>query len=361
MTMMSSSVRILVVDDNPDMAADAVREISDFFRARDDLTIEVSSETSFDAGYRKIANGECDLVILDVRRDEQEGIEEDDDAGRRVIEDFAKLRFMPVIFWTALPDHVSDKVMPPLVTVLGKDDLEIIPSHILTILATNVIAVLRDVEENVSRVMREHMWSELAPNWEEDTAGGQPDELAHILVTRVAQGLQDRDLPELTIRPSHCYLYPPVSSRLRPGDILRSKAGKWFTILTPACDLAHDGKADFVLLAQAKSVQEFDKFIQWDATGGSGKWESLARVLQGSQARYHFLPKFRNIPHMIIDLENVTSVPVATMIDYERVSSLVSPYAEALLVKHSHFRGRVGTPDLNMTVVRAALELLRSP
>lgn len=123
------------------------------------------------------------------------------------------------------------------------------------------------IERHVASIMRTHMWRELAPNWNEDTLGGRADELGHILITRVAQSLQDRDLPELTDRPSHCYLFPPVSPKLRPGDLLRLQirdSDEWWIILTPACDLENEGKIDFVLLGRAILLTEFSKYKLWN-------------------------------------------------------------------------------------------------
>jgi hypothetical protein len=36
------------------------------------------------------------------------------------------------------------------------------------------------------------------------------------------------------------------------------------------------------------------------------------------------------------------------------------PYGEAMLTQHSHFRGRIGTPDLDQVAVRARLEVVAS-
>lgn len=191
-----------------------------------------------------------------------ESAAEDRDRGRRVYTDIRGVRFIPVIFWTALPQNVQDLKAPPLIDVFAKEKLDKVPDAIRAAINSVAAQTMADIEDQVASVMREHLWSELAPHWDEDTAGGDPTELAHLLITRVAHSLHDQALPELTSRPSHCYLYPPVSARRRPDDLLRRTQGgveEWWVVLTPACDLEHDGKADFALLGRASLLTSHPK------------------------------------------------------------------------------------------------------
>ena len=350
--------RILVIDDKAEMTADAKRELEYAFSEDLNIRVTVTVENSFDDGYERVRRQECDVVILDVRQDGGEDAIEDEDAGRKVFAGIQETRFLPVIFWTARPQQVSDHQMPPLVSVFKKDDLALIPDAIRNAIASEAVGVMAGIEKHVADIMRSHMWQELAPNWQEDTVGGQADELARILITRVSQSLQDRDLPELTARPSHCYLYPPVSEKFKPGDLLMV-AGKdqkeWWAVLTPACDLAIEGKADFALLGRARPLVEFPKYKKWVNNDNRDNWTSLASVLKGTQLRYHYFPAFREIPELLLDLEEIVSIPMSRLVDFARIASLVGPYSEALLVKHSHFRGRIGVPDLNHEYVREQL------
>lgn len=350
--------RVLVIDDNPEMTADAERELRDAFDDDPDVEVFITVETSFDIGFQLVKDRRCDIVVLDVRRDKTETVAEEPYRGRQVYSEIREARFLPVIFWTALPQNVIDQKMPPLVDVFPKEELERVPDAIRAAINSGTADVMADIEDRVATVMREHLWNELAPHWDEDTGGGLPEELAHILITRVAHSLQDQALPELTSRPSHCYLYPPVSKRHRPGDVLRrSVAGmdEWWVILTPACDLEHNGKAGFVLLGSASLLTTYSKYTAWTSARSNIKWNELKYVLEGKVPRYHYLPMFREIPDLILDLEHTQSVPVDELEQFKRMASLVSPHCEALLVKHSHFRGRIGTPDLNSADVKERL------
>jgi CheY-like chemotaxis protein len=350
--------RVLVIDDNPEMTADAARELHDAFDDDPDYDVRIEVENSFETGLQLVKDGTCDIVILDLKRDKVGNAAEDRDRGRRVYTDIREVRFIPIIFWTALPQNVQDLKMPPLVDVYAKEQLDLVPDAVRAAINTGTAQIMAEIEEQVASVMREHLWTELAPNWNEDTEGGQPEELAHLLITRVAHSLHDRALPELTNRPSHCYLYPPVSKRHRPGDLIRrtnAGADEWSVVLTPACDLEHDGKADFVLLGKASMLTSHPKYVAWATNRSSGKWNELNSLLDGKVARYHYLPEFRDIPDLILDLENTQSVPIDDLGTYTRIASLVSPYCDALLAKYSHFRGRIGTPDLNSASIKHRL------
>ncbi|MGD8195257.1 hypothetical protein ACEXQB_012280 [Herbiconiux sp. P18] len=361
MPVESKRWRVLVIEDNVNLSRDAKREIDDSFGADDEIAVEVIIENDFDNGYARIAAGECDIVVLDVRRDAVAATAEDLEAGRGVFQGVRNIRFLPVIFWTAAPQHVEDEVTPPLVVVLSKEDLDKVPDAIRAAIDSQAVEIMAEIELTVSKTMREHMWDELAPNWTEYAEDGMSASIAKILIARVAQVLQDQGDTELTARPSHRYLYPPVSPSHGPGDLLR-EGDHWYSILTPACDLEQD-KVEFVLLARAMPLSEHPKYVAWESSSprSASKWGDVANVLKGRIPRYYYLPAFRDIPELVLDLEDVRSVRKGVLSGYSHVASLVSPYSEALLVQHSHFRGRVGVPDIDLALVKERIEALALP
>jgi hypothetical protein len=378
---------VLIIDDNAKLAESAVRELEDAFANDSEFDIVTTIEVDFDKGYELVASGRFDVVILDVRRDRVGRQQEDREKGQRIFADIQDARFLPVIFWTALPHEVADNEMPPLVRVFAKEDLPQIPDAIRAAISSGVAKVMRKIEVDIGTVIREYLWKELAPNWDEDT-NGDPGELKYVLITRVASYLRALDIPGLVERPGHRYVYPPVSETLQSGELVWRAAGtcdlempadvtagarmeksvakpgaaawdEWYVVLTPACDLKQ-GKVDFVLLARAGLLVGDSKFTEW-ANGRSGtKWATLKNLLSDKISRYVYLPAFRDIPDLVVDLENTRAVEVENMSSYVRKASLSSPYSESLLVKNSQFRGRIGTPDLNMDDAKARLSELAS-
>lgn len=352
-----NDVNVLIIEDNIDLARDARREIQDVFTDSCDIKVTVDIETDFDAGFMRFQQRGADVVILDVRRDASGDLMEDDTAGCLVYKKIRAARFAPVVFWTALPNSVKEEEMFPLVTVVSKYEIENLPRAIMNAVQSQAVDIIRDIERNVADVIREHMWAELAPNWNEYVEDGDLEGVSQVLLTRLARVLEADREARLTSRPSYRYIYPPISESRLPGDILRRETDDtWWVILTPACDLENN-KVGYLLLASAKPLGEHPKYKRWIAARSNGKWKELCQdVLGSTRGRYHFLPAFRGVPDLVIDLEDVRTEVGGEFSGYHPVASLTSPFAEALLVQHSHHRGRIGVPDLNLNLLKERLD-----
>lgn len=359
--MTGKTWRVLIIDDNAQLAADAQREIEDGFEQNPDIDVQVSIETDFDTGFNIVSNGGSDVVVLDVRRDAPNSSPADETAGHTVFREIKDARFAPVIFWTALPEKVQDESMTPLVAVLSKEDIAQLPAAVEAAITSRTVDTIADIEKHVTSVLTKHMWTELGPHWAEYTDGADPATVAQVLISRLARVLDEDREQKFTAHPSHRYIYPPASEVRAPGDVIREAGGDWWVVLTPACDFEQK-KFEFVLLARAGALESHQKYLDWTAAtarGNNGKsqWNDLRKVvLMATQGRYHYLPAFRDIPDLVIDLENVRSVTADVLEAMEPVASLVSPFSEALLVQHSHFRGRIGVPDLDPELIKIRLE-----
>lgn len=366
---MREKVRVLIIEDKPDLAAGAQREIEEAFEESDEIEVKVEVETDFDEGLEKFRKGDSDVVVLDVRREDAPSLSsEDAAAGHAVYLNIKEARFAPVIFWTALPESVIDEEMAPLVTVVTKDDTDQLPEAIKAAVASRAVITIRGIEKHVANVLRKHMWTELAPNWDEYTQDAESAGIAQILLRRLARVLEDDRDGALTALPSHRYIYPPASEVRAPGDILRGTDQTWWVALTPACDFAQD-KVGFVLLAHATPLEEHPKYRAWkdeytddknkgkaEHNRGKSKWNTLRQdVLTSTRGRFHFLPAFRGIPDLVIDLEDVHAEAGGDLSGYVPVASLSSPFAESLLIQHSHHRGRIGVPDLDAELIKQRL------
>jgi hypothetical protein len=359
--MAEKTWRILIIEDNPDLAADAQREITEAFEQNPSIDVDVQIETDFDAGFARVQNGDSDVVVLDVRRDTPRPTSADETAGHAVFLDIKEARFAPVIFWTALPEKVAHEVMPPLVAVVTKDDTDKLPAAIEAAIASHAVDTISDIEKQVASVLKKHMWTELGPHWDEYTEGAEPATIAQVLISRLARILDEDREQSFTAHPSHRYVYPPASKMHAPGDILRDSSGEWWVVLTPACDFEQK-KFDFILLAHAGPLETHEKYQGWTAARAKGntakaEWNELRKdVLTATQGRYHYLPAFRDIPDLVIDLENVRSVTADMLEAMDPIASLVSPFSQALLIQYSHFRGRIGIPDLDAEIIKQRLQ-----
>ena len=66
-------------------------------------------------------------------------------------------------------------------------------------------------------------------------------------------------------------------------------------------------------------------------------------------------PKLRLEEALVVDFQQLVTLPIAQMTSLRRLASLDSPFAEALLARFGHYFGRLGTPDLDLEVIISRL------
>ncbi|MEU3842105.1 ATP-binding protein [Streptomyces sp. NPDC028635] len=116
---------------------------------------------------------------------------------------------------------------------------------------------------------------------------------------------------------------PPVTKHVTAADVLRDPQDGWWVVLTPACDLYGDlpsggnraAKAEYVRIAKAVPLSEAPLIARWIEAGSPGN-ESRERnaaleMFRDNNARYRILPKYLDIPDLLVDFEIVQSVPLA--------------------------------------------------
>lgn len=384
---MQDQAHILIVDDNVEIATQARRELQDAATEMPGFPrIEIDEIHDFNNALKALERIRYDLIVLDVRREEGRSNKEDLNAGITVYNEVRRRRFLPVVFFTALPHLVEELKQPPLIDIVAKDETELLPGRVRAALASGIPTITRATEQHVNEIVRNYLWTQVAPNWEEYTRG-DPSEIAYLLAARLARSLRDsaprvlrgaldRDgipaasthrgdteeggaIAETSLwHPGRTYIYPPLEDRYSSGDILTdTRDGTWRVVLSPACDLAQG--ADYVLLAVAERLTDNQRYQKWAENPSKNNRSSLTDLLKGKKDRYSYLPAFQTVPDLVVDLQHTRSVPAQDLTRYQVVASLDSPFAEALLAKHSHYRGRIGTPDTDCDAVIARLEQLR--
>jgi hypothetical protein len=79
---------------------------------------------------------------------------------------------------------------------------------------------------------------------------------------------------------------------------------------------------------------------------------------QGGQTeRFYFLPGALALSDLVVDFQQLVTLSRTQITTLERLASLDSPFAEALLARFGRYFGRLGTPDLDLEVI---LNRLRS-
>ncbi len=76
----------------------------------------------------------------------------------------------------------------------------------------------------------------------------------------------------------------------------------------------------------------------------------------GQDDRNLFLPAALTIPDLVADFQRLRSVTPDELGTMERVASLVSPFAEAMVSRFTRYFGRVGTDDLDVEAIMERLK-----
>ena len=387
---MNDPWQILVVDDQSGIAIDIAELLNSGVDGDTSARISAVPEESFDRALSYLSRGEYDILVLDVLYgvpNQGPRFEPNDTImdGSGVFETIRSQRFIPTVFYTALPEKVNLKTKPPFVQVVSKssdDPIADLRRAISDILDSGFLLIYRALKDHVENVVREYMIEFMEDNW--DILPEPEADLAHLLLRRLSVSLEggantltDRlgvtieDSVRDGIHPTRFYVVP-LMDEYRMGDVLcGSDAGdqsvdnddviSWYVILTPSCDLVQN-KAEFVVVAKCLLLDTFSQYTDWRADqSNSNKASDLKNLLKsrprGKQHdRYHYLPAAWDVPNLMVDLQRTLYIPYDQLASYRKVGSLDSPFSEALSNRFNRFIGRVGTPDLDFD---AALDQMR--
>ncbi|MFJ8140711.1 hypothetical protein [Streptomyces sp. NPDC096013] len=367
MTLSESGFRVLIVDDEPDIAESLQSLLT---RRLTDLgTVTIETEDDFAEAERRLGSEQFDLAILDVKDGGGAlGDDEADERGRDMYERVSQKCWIPVIFCTGFPQRVESLKRPPLVNVVTKNRLPDLVEAVRAALQSGVPSLTRQLGAITDRYMRSFLRDTIAPNWEEMAESDQ-HEIPLVLINQLAAWLKENAVRELDSvisanggnvvghsSAARVYLKPPVTHHVTAADILSSPDGDWWLVLTPACDLYEDpptaemakkrhAKAEFVRLARAHVLHTSPPVADWQANGGNK--QRVSDLFRTDHNRYRVLPKYLDVPDLLVDFEDVTSLPLHEVRDLRRVATLDSPFAEAMLTGHSRAVGRIGTPDID--------------
>lgn len=381
---MTAPWRILVVDDEEDIAEMAV----ELLNSQSEVNVQASSEKSFRKSLPAIIDGKFDILVLDVRNQsfskEKTSTNGDKDPGLSIFDSIRSQKFLPIVFYTALPNLVEPLSNPPFVQVVSKiceDHVAKLRDAISRIIDSGLPNVTRALDRHITNVIRHFMTDFVEKNWS-DFLGYEAD-LAHLLLRRLSLSLEGGAaafVDELgystgsdadRVHATRCYVVPPMDDH-RTGDIVRGPCALgqddddgedfWYLILTPSCDLVRSRvKAEKVVMAECTPLSEFSEYDDWikketDATKQKLRNLLRSRPNKGQPDRYHYLPAAWQIPDLIVDIQRILYIPYARLDAYTKMASLDSPFSEALINRFNRYMGRVGTPDLDFD---AALDRMR--
>jgi CheY-like chemotaxis protein len=380
--------RVLVVDDDPEYQ-DQVREMLGRMTFASGVAPEVIEVQDFELALGELASHRVDLVILDIRLDganlpdaNLDRASIDVDAGIRTMDAIRARRFVPIIFYTGLPEYARDLGAPPLIQIVEKSaGPKALEAAVATAFDSGLPLLNRSILRIVEEVQRAYMWDFVAKHAPDLGTTEDPASLGYLLARRLAyfiakegsgsliEALGGVRAPAGIDPPIRMYLIPPVPEVL-VGDLVKGEVdgrdGHW-VVLSPSCDLMQD-KAERVLLAAAEALERQPEAVAFrNATPPPSKPVRVAieKVVGNKNGnaprqdeRHYALPGALGLPDLLVDFQQLTSVKRATFDGLERVASLDSPYGEALSARFLRYYSRLGTPDIDIAPVMARIAAL---
>jgi CheY-like chemotaxis protein len=387
--------RVLVVDDDPKLC----EELKDLLEGEQfqNRHVIVVAITNFEDALDTLESSIFDLLILDIRADPRhrrletsppgvalekpilaEVPKPDDQAGIATFKDIRQRRFVPVIFYTGLPE-VAREYSTALVRVVAKEGS---PKPLLEaiddLFDTKLPAVNRAIIRHFEAVQRDYMWNFVAEQWGELKKQGDAVSIAYLLARRLAASLSEEGIHTLAVElggdtspvavadcvhPMQFYIIPPVEKNFLAADVfLQVASGDFWVLLTPSCDLVQSPnrkrKAEYAVLARALRLSEQKEAVDWVGSDSKTNTEKVTELVRnnrrgGQPDRFCILPPAISIPGLVVDYQQLNRLPVEELESdrFKRLASLDSPFGEVLLTRFGRYFNRVGCPDLDVNIV----------
>ena len=367
--------RVLAIDDDPDYL-DRVRDLlqAEALPVSGDA-VEVIGETSFDAALGRLERHRIDLVVLDIRLGD--GPDADNEAGLRTRDAIHEVRFVPIVFYTGLPEYADDIADDPFIEVVTKgSDPALLLESVDQLLASGVPQVQRALVGEMENVIRNFMIDYVSPHWADVFEGPSGiANLAHILARRLSVALTGSELsgviervglpaPGDSAHPLQYYVIPPIATMPLTGDLHENvepdgdaSGNSWWIVLTPTCDFEQD-KADFALLARCKRLEQMQAFqdVAGNEDASNTKRRALRDFMSNATLRRHYLPAAFDIPDLVVDFQDLRTIPRNDLDSMTPKAALDSPFAQELQSRFAAYFGRIGTPDLDWNGLITAIQ-----
>lgn len=370
--------RVLCVDDDEYIGAQVKDYLSSEIMAPGSRT-EVETLNNFEGALATLESQHFDILILDVRLGRPESdIEADDEAGPLTLRSIQEKRFLPVIFYTGLPQKV-EHLQSSLIKVVEKTEgVGTLFDKMKDIFETGLPEVNRAILRHVQQVQRDYMWNFVGPQWQKISATEDRAGLAYLLARRLAMSLSGPNIQELMralgassapapeagkVHPMQYYIMPAINATLLAGDIMKFAIGEnteYWIVLTPSCDLEQK-KAEYIKFARCVLLNDQKEYVEFMENKQDGNIRGRLKGLltnnrQKVQAdRFHYLPGTLYLPHLVIDFQQTRTLPLEDVNVTHRVASLDSPFAEAVVVRYTRYTGRLGTPDIDVDGIMGGL------
>lgn len=355
-----TEINLLLVEDTKQDQQSCQNAANDF---QEDNNCKINIKVCANVNDALIALNEShyDGAIIDMRLAGQ------GDEGNQVINRIKEtFRRIPVVIMTGTPDAAETDGFP-LVDIYKKGETPY--SVIITELCgiynsglTKIMGGRGEIERSLSKIFVNNLLPQ-RKNWaiygEEDNQKTEKALLRHALnhLIQLLDGDVDKCYPE------EMYIWPPVSTRINTGSIVKSKSSdNFYIVMNPACDLAERNNGgcntDRALLAKIDSDTDFlsDELLKrkvkkpdLNELARKDKVSSISSIRQHKTAYYHWLPKTEFFKGGFI---NFRKIATHTQQEFDQTFEppsvqISSPFLKDIVSRFSSYYARQGQPDID--------------
>jgi CheY-like chemotaxis protein len=380
-------VRILLVDDDPQLREDAVELLDGRCYAGAEVHVDV--EGDFAKALDRLSGNRYDLLILDIRKQDKENPVVSDDLGISLYQEIRERTFIPVIFFTAYADKVEDEQSPVVRVYKKGQPPECLEKMVEELIHSRLLFISRSLIQQVERVERDYLWKFAAQHWDEYATAGDTTSLAYLLARRLAHSLSQDGARQLaracgpatvpsddeTVLPIEYYIIPPMTGDFVCDLYKHEKAEKYFLCLTPSCQFRKDSpdrdgnalpyedrKLQRILMARCIPLEQHREVRRWLKSPTKEGLKQVQRLLSDNLTdRFVLLPGVFGIPNLVVDFQEILSIRYERFKELTRVASVDTPISSKIVSQFTRYYGRIGSPNLLADGIIKQLNGLASP
>lgn len=356
---MNEKIEILLVEDDEDQIQSFEDRIG-LFNDDNEFEIVLTSQKSL-RGALEILNKNFDAAIIDLKLSYDEPDKES--GGKKVINEILDNFRMPIFIYTAIPGLMIEIERKEDIFfkkyVKSEVDIKTIIDEIINIYKSGITKIIGG-RGLIEKRLNEIFWNHISNTFDYWIERSQSTLSEKILLRHISSylteylDLSDSGEPE-NYYPPEFYLIPPVKKEIFTGDILKKKDEKYYIVLTPACDMIirkdKNRQAEYFTLVSLEKWNNINKFSQLTKSTGKNNEtrKNLERLMFNNKSRYHFLPRFKEIPGFFIDFQGIIiEKPGKANSIYQRIATVSMPILKDIIARFSQYYSRQGQPDLNI-------------
>ncbi|MFK2878723.1 DNA-binding transcriptional response regulator [Rhodanobacter hydrolyticus] len=353
---MARALRVLLIEDeqkNIELWEDAVAA-HNAEATEHGFSIETTVAMSVDKAISCLKGGRFDAAVVDLRLKNSEGPIGPNDDGNQLVKRILTEQPMGVVVYTGQKAEVADFGCPQVVVIDRGDGLSPVMSWLKdqSQLLFHLRSVMEAFDAEAAKVFFKSIW----PRWRQWTKDiGDASVLSKLVARHVIAHAHDSMLYEggEQVHPEETYFAPPMKPRLDTGDLLETDGEVWI-VVTPRCDMAHDGKVQSILLARCSDISK--KWNELEQSESKGAKSEISKIAQHEgKPKQHFLPRLsdhvgsKRGPWLaqFHDIKVVDAKQAQLELPARRFASLAPQFIPSLTGRFGSYFSRIGTPDFS--------------